>query len=92
MNFLIENLANISGSELATLVLTKKKIVYVRLVIAVALIARMLVCDLDVACVADPDSAFMREWGECVTGELNQEEQVWSDHIVRAWTNFAATG
>ena len=52
----------------------------------------MLECRLDIACIADPDSAFMAEWGECVTGELNEQEQVWSDEVVRAWTNFAAYG
>ena len=43
----------------------------------------------DFECISDTDSEFMMEWGQCLTGELTQEEQEWSDKIVRAWTNFA---
>ena len=43
-------------------------------------------------CITDPDSAFKAEWGDCLFGTLNHEEQIWSDRIVKAWTNFATFG
>ncbi len=55
-------------------------------------------CGLNLTCMAQPDGPmrpdgrFMRENGECVLGYLTEQEQVWSDRIVRAWTNFAIHG
>lgn len=43
-------------------------------------------------CFAEPDSDFKREWRDCIFGELTPEEEVLSDRIVRAWTNFAING
>ncbi|TRY73092.1 hypothetical protein TCAL_02196 [Tigriopus californicus] len=40
----------------------------------------------------DPLGPFKAEWGQCFTGKLTQEEEVWSDRIVKMWTNFAKTG
>ncbi len=57
-----------------------------------ALIARMIECDLDLTCIAERDSDLMTEYYECFTGSLTAEEEVWSERIIRAWTNFAATG
>ena len=56
------------------------------------LIAQMTECELDTDCIAQPDNAFMLQYGECLTGELTEEEKVWSDKMVRAWTNFAIYG
>ncbi len=52
----------------------------------------MVDCGFDVDCVADPTNDLMVEYRECFTAELNQEEQVWSDRILRAWTNFVIHG
>ena len=55
-------------------------------------------CKLDVACLADPEGPlrpggpFMMENDQCVRGSLTHQEQIWSDRIVRAWTNFAIYG
>ena len=43
-------------------------------------------------CFAYPDSKFKQEWGDCIFGELTPEEEILSDRIVRAWTNFAING
>ena len=43
-------------------------------------------------CFAYPDSKFKQEWGDCIFGELTPEEEILSDRIVRAWTNFAIHG
>ena len=43
-------------------------------------------------CFAAPDSKFKQEWGDCLFGELTPEEEILSDRIVRAWTNFAING
>ena len=43
-------------------------------------------------CLVDPDGAFKREYGECLFGELTPEEELTSDRMVRAWTNFAYHG
>ena len=43
-------------------------------------------------CIADPETDFMKKHGECVIGALTQEEQVWSDNILKTWTNFAIHG
>ncbi len=53
---------------------------------------QMVECDLDVPCISDSSNVFMTEYADCLTGELNDVEQVWSDRIVRAWTNFAIHG
>ena len=42
--------------------------------------------------LTDPEGDFKREFGECITGNLTPEETVWSDRLVRTWTNFARTG
>ena len=47
---------------------------------------------LDALCFAEPDSAFKAEWRDCIFGELTPEEEILSDRIVRAWTNFAIYG
>ena len=43
-------------------------------------------------CFTLPGSDFKEEWGECISGELTPEEEILSDRIVRAWTNFAVYG
>ena len=43
-------------------------------------------------CIADPETDFMKKHGECVIGALTPEEQVWSDNILKTWTNFAIHG
>ena len=43
-------------------------------------------------CFTRPGSDFKEEWGECITGELTPEEEILSDRIVRAWTNYAIYG
>ncbi len=54
------------------------------------MVNQVVACNVnDFDCISDPDSDFMLEWKQCFTGELTDEEQVWSDRIVRAWTNFA---
>ena len=45
-----------------------------------------------VAELTDPEGSFKKEWGQCITGTLTEEELVWSDRLVRTWTNFARTG
>ena len=58
-----------------------------------ALNSSLALCPItDPLCVIHEGSDFKKEWGECITGELTQEEQVWSDRIVKAWTNFAIHG
>lgn len=42
--------------------------------------------------ITKPDGPFKTEWGQCFTGSLTAEEEVWSDRIVKMWTNFAKTG
>lgn len=46
----------------------------------------------DFSCLLDPEGDFKREWNECIKGELTAEEQVWSNRLVKAWTNFAKYG
>ena len=43
-------------------------------------------------CFTLPGSDFKEEWGECISGELTPEEEILSDRIVRAWTNYAIYG
>ena len=43
-------------------------------------------------CIAEPDSDFMLKHGECVNGALTPQEQIWSDNILKTWTNFAIHG
>ena len=43
-------------------------------------------------CFAVEDSAFKQEWNDCIWGEMKPDEQVLSDRIVKAWTNFATYG
>eukprot|EP00095_Tigriopus_kingsejongensis_P005622 maker-scaffold335_size202896-snap-gene-1.19 protein:Tk05622 transcript:maker-scaffold335_size202896-snap-gene-1.19-mRNA-1 annotation:"hypothetical protein DAPPUDRAFT_240263" len=62
-----------------------------------AMAARVEECDLSNigACIDDitnPNGPFKAEWGECITGRLTAEEEVWSNRIVRMWTDFARTG
>ncbi len=59
---------------------------------AAKLVETMVDCGFDVDCVADPTNDLMVEYRECFTAELNPEEQVWSDRILRAWTNFVIHG
>ena len=46
----------------------------------------------DTSCITDPDSAFRKEWDECIYSYLTEQEQEWSDKLVKAWTNFAYYG
>jgi hypothetical protein len=48
--------------------------------------------NLGLMCFAEPDSAYKAEWSDCLFGDLTDEEQVWSNKIVKAWTNFAVHG
>ena len=43
-------------------------------------------------CIAKPDSDFMMKHGECVMGELTEEEKGYSESILKTWTNFAIHG
>jgi len=43
-------------------------------------------------CIAQPDSEFMMKHGECVMGELTEQEQGYSESILKTWTNFAIHG
>ena len=43
-------------------------------------------------CITRPGSDFKEEWGECISGELTPEEEILSDRMVRAWTNYAIYG
>ena len=45
-----------------------------------------------VQCVTLPNSEFKKEYGECLNGALTPEEEIYSDRMVKAWTNFARTG
>ena len=44
------------------------------------------------ACVTDPVGTFKTEWSECIDGRLTQEEQVLSEQICSAFTNFTVFG
>ena len=35
---------------------------------------------------------FKAEWDDCILGELTPEEEVWSQYMIEAWTNFAIHG
>ncbi len=50
------------------------------------------VCGMNAECYGDPNSNIMTKYGECLNGSLTLEEEVLSDRIVRAWTNFAIHG
>jgi hypothetical protein len=43
-------------------------------------------------CFVDDGSEWKKEWGECIFGSLNEEEELWSHYMVKAWTNFAVYG
>ena len=43
-------------------------------------------------CFTRPGNGFLDEWGECIYGKLTPEEEILSDRIVRAWTNYAIYG
>ena len=43
-------------------------------------------------CIAQPDSEFMMKHGECVNGELTDQEMEYSERILKTWTNFAIHG
>ncbi len=45
-----------------------------------------------IACVTDPEGNFKQEWAECIDGRLLPDEQVVSDAMVKAWSNFAIYG
>ncbi len=59
---------------------------------AAALAQALIDCERDINCVLEPEGDFMPEWGQCLLGELTPEEQVWSDKLVKAWTNFIVHG
>lgn len=48
--------------------------------------------DQGLMCFAESNSTYKAEWRDCLFGELTEEEQVWSNNIVKAWTNFAEHG
>ena len=43
-------------------------------------------------CITSDTSAIMTKYGECLDGHLTDEEKIWSENIVTAWTNFAIKG
>ena len=43
-------------------------------------------------CITSDTSAIMTKYGECLDGHLTNEEKIWSENIVTAWTNFAIDG
>ena len=43
-------------------------------------------------CIAADNSAIMTKYGDCLDGHLTDEEKIWSENIVTAWTNFAIDG
>ena len=43
-------------------------------------------------CFAYENSTFKEEWNDCIWGEMKPNEQILSDRIVKAWTNFATYG
>ena len=45
-----------------------------------------------VQCITEPGSKFKEDYGECLTGALTPDEEVYSDRMVKAWTNFAKDG
>ena len=55
-------------------------------------------CKGNILCMSNPkgplrpDGPFMMENAQCIRGTLTHQEQIWSDRIVRAWTNFAIYG
>ena len=60
-----------------------------------AMIAALQECQdsgQDALCFAYEDSTFKEEWNDCIWGEMKPEEQILSDRIVKAWTNFATYG
>ena len=59
-----------------------------------ALILDVLRCALNLTpeCVTSDTSAIMTRYGECLDGHLTDEEKIWSENIVTAWTNFAIDG
>ena len=46
----------------------------------------------DALCFAYENSTFKEEWNDCIWGEMKPDEQILSDRIVKAWTNFATYG
>ena len=46
----------------------------------------------DALCFAYENSTFKAEWNDCIWGEMKPDEQILSDRIVKAWTNFATYG
>ena len=46
----------------------------------------------DALCFAYGNSTFKAEWNDCIWGEMKPDEQILSDRIVKAWTNFATYG
>ena len=59
-----------------------------------ALIQDVLRCTLNLTpeCITSVTSAIMTKYGECLDGHLTDEEKIWSENIVTAWTNFAIDG
>ena len=49
-------------------------------------------CQFHPECYANPNSNIMKNYAECLNGSLTEEEEIWSDRIVKAWTNFAIHG
>ena len=50
------------------------------------------VCMQNPECYGRPESNIMTKYADCLDGSLTDEEVIWSDRIVKAWTNFAIYG
>ena len=45
-----------------------------------------------IPCITEEDSMFKKMYGECLWGRLTDDELIYSDRMVKAWTNFALYG